>query len=212
MRPGSRLALYGTGLVVAFGGAFGIAGALIPDHVVESWTQSSDIKEHNQGQDEMDTHSEGQHQADGMTDHDHAPDGGAPPEGIRAAADPRYPVGTAVLLSADHMPGMDGAEATISGAFDTTTYSVSYTPTTGGEPILDHRWVVHEELEDPAEAPLVVGAEAVLQAAHMDGMKGAEATIDSATDETVYLVDLEAGGVEMTNHKWVVESELQPAR
>src|SRR5690625_65169 len=59
--------------------------------------------------------------------HDHDPDGGPAPEGIQEATDPRYPVGEAVILNTDHMPGMDGAEATISGAFDTTTYSVSYT-------------------------------------------------------------------------------------
>ena len=45
----------------------------------------------------------------------------------------------------------------------------------------------------------------------MDGMDGARATIASSTDETVYVVDYEAGGMEMTNHKWVVESEMQPA-
>ena len=45
----------------------------------------------------------------------------------------------------------------------------------------------------------------------MKGMKGAKATIASSTDETVYMVDYEAGGMKMTNHKWVVESEIKPA-
>ncbi|WP_114853666.1 YdhK family protein [Brachybacterium sp. YJGR34] len=141
----------------------------------------------------------------------HAPDGGPPPEGIAEAADPTYPVGTTVILTADHMPGMEGAEATISGAFETTTYSVSYTPTDGGEPVTDHRWVVHEELVDPEEAPLPEGSEVELRAEHMPGMDGAEATIDSATGETVYMVDLTMDGMEMTRHKWVVESEIEPA-
>lgn len=143
--------------------------------------------------------------------HDHPADGGAPPTGIAQAADPTYPVGTEVILTADHMPGMDGAEATISGAFDTTTYSVSYTPITGGDPVTDHRWVVHEELVDPGQAPLSDGAEVVLDAEHMSGMKGAEATIDYSTQETVYMVDLIVDGMTMTNHKWVTESEIQPA-
>ena len=142
--------------------------------------------------------------------HDHDPDGGPAPEGIQEATDPRYAVGDAVILNADHMPGMDGAEATISGAFDTTTYSVSYTPTDGGDPVTDHKWVVHEELEDPGEAPLESGSQVLLNADHMPGMNGAEATIDRSTDETVYMVDFEMDGIEMTNHKWVVESELQP--
>lgn len=143
--------------------------------------------------------------------HDHPADGGAPPAGIEEAEDPTYPVGTEVILTADHMPGMDGATATISGAFDTTTYSVSYTPTEGGAPVTDHRWVVHEELVDPGQAPLPDGASVVLDAEHMSGMKGAEATIDYSTEETVYMVDLTVDGMTMTNHKWVTESEIQPA-
>lgn len=144
--------------------------------------------------------------------HDHPADGGAPPAGIEQAADPTYPAGTEVLLTADHMPGMEGAEATISGAFDTTTYSVSYTPTDGGDPVKDHKWVVHEELKDPGKAPLKKGAKATVNAEHMPGMKGAEATIDSATDETVYMVDIKTDEMEMTNHKWVVDSEMKPAK
>ena len=124
---------------------------------------------------------------------------------------PEFPVGTEVTLTADHMEGMEGATATISGAFDTTTYSVSFTPTDGGEPVTDHKWVVHEELENPGEAPLAEGTEVVITADHMTGMEGAEATIDSATEETVYMVDYEADGMMMTNHKWVVESEIEPA-
>lgn len=143
--------------------------------------------------------------------HDHPADGGPPPAGIDEAEDPTYPVGTEVILTADHMPGMDGAEATISGAFDTTAYSVSYTPTDGGEPITDHRWVVHEELVDPGQAPLPDGTEVVLDAEHMTGMQGAEATIDYSTQETVYMVDLTVDGMDMTNHKWVTDSEIQPA-
>ena len=143
--------------------------------------------------------------------HDHPADGGAPPAGIEEAEDPTYPVGTEVILTADHMPGMNGATATISGAFDTTTYSVSYTPTEGGAPVTDHRWVVHEELVDPGQAPLPDGASVVLDAEHMSGMKGAEATIDYSTEETVYMVDLTVDGMTMTNNKWVTESEITPA-
>ena len=144
--------------------------------------------------------------------HQHDPHGGPAPGGIEPATDPTYPVGTTVTLTADHMPGMQGAEATITGAFDTTTYSVTYTPTTGGEPVTDHRWVVHEELQDPGQPPLQEGTQVVLEADHMAGMQGAEATIEDSTDETVYMVDIVIDGMEMTNHKWVVESEIQPAQ
>src|SRR5699024_11788023 len=119
--------------------------------------------------------------------------------GIQEATDPRYAVGEAVILNTDSRTGMDGAEATTSGAFDTTTDSVSYTPTDGSDPVTDHKWVVHEELQDPGESPLAPGSETVLNADHMSGMDGAEATIDSSTDETVYMVDFEMDGMEMTN-------------
>lgn len=159
--------------------------------------------------DDMD-HSESGHESGGHKGH--AADGDDPPEGIKKAAGPKFDVGDTVVLSADHMPGMKGAEATVSGAFDTTTYSISYTPTDGGDPVKDHKWVVHEELKDPGKAPLKKGDKATVNADHMPGMKGAEATIDSATDETVYMVDIKTDEMEMTNHKWVVESEMKPAK
>ena len=161
------------------------------------------------GSDDMDS-SESGHESGGHEGH--AADGGDPPEGLKEAADPKFDVGDTVVLSADHMPGMKDAEATVSGAFDTTTYSITYTPTDGGDPVKDHKWVVHEELKDPGKAPLKKGAKATVNADHMPGMKGAEATIDSATDETVYMVDIKTDEMEMTNHKWVVESEMKPAK
>ena len=72
----------------------------------------------------------------------------------------------------------------------------------------DHKWVVQEELQNPGDERLAHGTEVTVTADHMDG---ATATIASSTDETVYVVDYEADGMEMTNHKWVVENEIQPA-
>ncbi|WP_417287828.1 YdhK family protein [Corynebacterium variabile] len=150
--------------------------------------------------------------------HDHAMDGGEAPAGIAETTDPMYPVGTEVTVLADHMEGMDGATGTVTGAYSTTAYAVSYTPTDGGEPVSDHRWVVQEELEGvkgadgAGDAPLADGTEVTLTADHMAGMEGATATIDSSTQETVYMVDITtADGMTMTNHKWVTESELAPA-
>ena len=169
---------------------------------------------------------EAQSQADGHTgdpsggehdhsemdmEHEHSPDGGPAPEGIEPASDPQYPVGSQVILHTDHMPGMNGASATITGAFTTTTYAVDYTPTEGGALVEDHKWVVQEELIDPPAAPVADGTKVTIGADHMAGMQGAEGTIVSSTDETVYMVDFEMDGMEMTNHKWVVESEISPA-
>ncbi|WP_019156588.1 MULTISPECIES: YdhK family protein [Bacillaceae] len=134
------------------------------------------------------------------------------PEGLEEAENPTYPVGSKAIIHANHMPGMDGAEATISGAFDTTVYTVTYTPTTGGEPVEDHKWVIHEELENAGDESFQTGDEVVLNAEHMEGMKGATATIDSAEQTTVYMVDYTdtETGEKVTYHKWVTESELSP--
>lgn len=141
-------------------------------------------------------------------DMDHSGSGEVP-EGLQAAESPTYEMGSQVIVEADHMAGMQGVEATISGAFDTTVYSISYTPTDGSEPVEDHKWVVHEELENPGEEPLQPGTEVTVNADHMDGMDGANVTIDSAEETTVYMIDYTAStGEEVTNHMWVTESEL----
>lgn len=131
------------------------------------------------------------------------------PEGLKEAQNPTYPVGSNAIIQADHMPGMKNAEATIVGAYDTTVYTVTYTSTTGGEPVKNHKWVIHEEIEDAGEAPLEPGTEVTLNADHMEGMKGTTALIDSAEETTVYMVDFTSTtGEQVTNHKWVTENEL----
>jgi len=132
------------------------------------------------------------------------------PEGLTDAENPTYEVGSTSLLQADHMAGMKGAEATIVGAFDTTVYTISYTPTTGGERVENHKWVIHEEVKDAGEEPFEPGAEVTVEADHMEGMEGATAEIDSAEQTTVYIIDYTPtnGGEKVTNHKWVTDSEL----
>ena len=66
-------------------------------------------------------------------------------------------------------------------------------------------------VREPTRAILADGTEVILLADHMSGMAGAQATIAYSTDETVYMVDYEVDGMKMTNHKWVVESEIRPA-
>lgn len=159
-------------------------------------------------EEETDSDSQGDMDHAGM---DHSSSGEVPEE-LAEAENPTYPVGDEAIINANHMGGMDGATATITGAFDTTVYTVSYTPTTGGEPVEDHKWVIHEELENPGEDPFEPRDEVVLNADHMEGMDGATATIDSAEQTTVYMVsytDTETGQ-EVTHHKWVTEDELSP--
>ena len=167
------------------------------------------------GQDQGTPSTTSQHEGHGSSSDsggmEHPMDGGPAPEGIETAASPTYPVGTEVTLTADHMEGMDGANATIAGAYDTYTYAVDFTPSAGGEPVKDHKWVVQQEIKDAGDERLADGTEVTLEAEHMEGMKGAKATIASSTEETVYMVDYESDGMTMTNHKWVTESEIQPA-
>lgn len=135
---------------------------------------------------------------------------GEVPKGLKEEANPTYEVGSKAVIHADHMKGMNDAEATIVGAYDTTVYTVSYTPTTGGKKVKNHKWVIHEEIKDAGDQPLTSGTEVILEADHMKGMKGAKATIDSAEQTTVYMVDYTptTGGKRIKNHKWVTESEL----
>ncbi|WP_068672917.1 YdhK family protein [Oceanobacillus sp. Castelsardo] len=137
---------------------------------------------------------------------------GEVPEGLQEADNPTYQVGSQAIIESDHMSGMNGAEATIVGAYDTMVYTVSYTPTTGGEPIENHKWVIHEEIEEAGDEPFEPGTEVTLNADHMEGMDRATAVIDSAKETTVYMVDFVAtdSGEEVKNHKWVTESELSP--
>lgn len=137
---------------------------------------------------------------------------GEVPEDLADAENPTYPVGSEAVINANHMKGMDGAVATIEGAYDTTVYTITYTPTTGGEKVEDHKWVIHEEIENAEEQPYEQGDEVVLNADHMEGMQGATATIDSAEDTTAYMVSYQdtETGEEVTNHKWVTEEELSP--
>lgn len=140
-------------------------------------------------------------------------DSGDVPEGMKLAKNPTYEVGSKAIINADHMEGMKDAEATIVGAYDTSIYAVSFNPTTGGKRVENHKWVIQEDIKDAGEKTFKPGSEVILEADHMNGMKGAKAEIDSVEKSTVYMVDYTptTGGEVVENHKWVTESELLPA-
>lgn len=150
----------------------------------------------------------GNDQAPAESGQDHS--SGELPEGLKVAENPKFPIGSQAVILDNHMPGMKGATATIVGAYDTTVYAVSYVPTTGGEKVTNHKWVIHEEIENAGDTPFSKGDEVTLMANHMEGMSGATASIDSAEQMTVYVVDYTptTGGDPVKNHMWVVESEL----
>lgn len=132
------------------------------------------------------------------------------PETLKNAENPRFPVGSTAIITDGHMDGMKGAEATIVGAYDTTAYIISYEPTTGGDRVEKHKWVIHEELIDAGDAPLSPGTEVTTDASHMEGMENTKVIIDEAVKTTVYMIDYVSttGGEAVKNHKWVTESEL----
>ena len=149
--------------------------------------------------------------SEGMGDMVHD-DSGVIPEGLMEAENPTYKVGDSVIMQAGHMEGMEGAEATIIGAFDTVAYEVSYDPTNGDPRVENHQWVIQEEIMDAGTDPLGVGSEVMLEAEHTEGMSGATATIDAAEATTVCIVDYidTVTGEAIKNHKWVTEMELAP--
>ncbi|WOV86498.1 DUF1541 domain-containing protein [Sporosarcina oncorhynchi] len=67
-------------------------------------------------------------------------------EEMKDAGDRTLEPGAEVTVEADHMKGMEGAEAVIDLAEDTTVYMIDYTPTSGGEAVTNHKWVTESEL------------------------------------------------------------------
>ena len=176
---------------------------------VDTSVQSSIPAAESSSESQMMSESEGMDNGmDGMM-HD---DSGEIPEGLQEAENPTYPVGDTVTIQTDHMAGMEGATGTIVGAFDTVAYEVTYEPTNGDSIVENHKWVLKEEIPEARnqEEPLSEGTEVTLEASHMEGMEGATATIDSAEETTVYMLDYQPtdGGEMVKNHKWVTEDEL----
>lgn len=135
------------------------------------------------------------------------------PENMQDADNPEYPVGEKVKVTDAHMDIMEDVTATVSGAYDTTLYQVTFTPEGSDEPMKDHKWVVKEELESDSDSDdFEVGDKATLKADHMAGMQGQEAVITGTHDGPAYMIDFEPadGSEKFTNHKWVTEDELGP--
>lgn len=72
---------------------------------------------------------------------------------------------------------------------------------------------IPDGLKEAEEPTYEVGSTAIVQADHMEGMKGAEATIVGAFDTTVYEVSYQptTGAERVENHKWVTQEEIEEA-
>ncbi len=135
-----------------------------------------------------------------------------PVDNLTQAENPMYPVGAAVVINTDHMPGMMDAKGTISGAFDTTLYAVDYTDMHGMD-VSNHRWVISEEIEGSADKTFQVGDTVTLGRGHMESMggDGQSAVIVQVVQGPAYMVDYDPtdGSARVVNHQWVAEFELK---
>lgn len=131
------------------------------------------------------------------------------PENLREAEDPKFPVGSNVLISAEYTDGKQAVEGIVAGAYETAAYMVSYEPSNGGENVENYKWVIHEEIEEAGPDLFARGEKVVLNASHMAGMHGANAYIEAVEATTVYMIDYPSlSGEKTENHKWVIEEEL----
>ncbi|WP_218931253.1 YdhK family protein [Ruoffia halotolerans] len=86
-------------------------------------------------------------------------------------ADAPFEVGDEVTVEAYHMPGMEGATATIDAVNETTVYLVDYIDTESGEEVINHKWVTEDEL-------------ATLDGAEETAPATSESTTESSEDES----------------------------
>lgn len=72
---------------------------------------------------------------------------------------------------------------------------------------------VPDHLKEAKDPTYEVGSTAIVKADHMEGMKGAEATIVGAYDTTAYVISYTpiTGGEKVEDHKWVIQEEIENA-
>lgn len=132
---------------------------------------------------------------------------------LTPAASPLYPAGTKIIIKTDHMDGMQGAVGVVSGAYDTLLYAVDYVSETG-EWVVNHRWVIAEEIMNMTGRALAIGDVVTLGAGHMGGHGGTgkSATIVQISRGPAYMIDYDPtdGGERVINHQWVSEFEIEP--
>lgn len=62
-----------------------------------------------------------------------------------------YEVGDEVTLTADHMAGMKGQDAVITGDHEGPAYMIDFEPADGSEEFTNHKWVTEDELSASEE-------------------------------------------------------------
>ncbi|WEV45290.1 YdhK family protein [Streptococcaceae bacterium ESL0687] len=134
--------------------------------------------------------------------------GSAAPADLKNAVNPKFPVGSEITITADHMPGMKGASGKVVGVYDTKLYTVDYMDTEDHQMVTNHKYLIADEIK----GDLTVGSKITLEADHMTGMKGAEGAIVAISDGPAYMVDYtsnDSSKMMVTNHKWLSQSEIE---
>ena len=82
-----------------------------------------------------------------------------------------------------------------------------------GDMVHDDSGVIPEGLMEAQNPSYKVGDSVLMQAGHMEGMKGAEATIVGAFDTVAYEVSYDPtnGDPRVENHQWVIQEEIMDA-
>ena len=119
----------------------------------------------------------------------------------------KWKMGLVVLISAAALAacGNGNEEATHKNMEGHSEESMEMNHSGSGE--------VPEGLKEAESPTYKVGSKAILETDHMEGMKGAEATIVGAYDTVAYAISYtpENGGERVTNHKWVIQEEIKDA-
>ena len=69
------------------------------------------------------------------------------PDNMKSTDDSKYKKDDKITITADHMPGMKGAEAQIDDVEKTTVYMVDYKSTENDEMVKNHKWMTTDELK-----------------------------------------------------------------
>ncbi|WP_375179307.1 YdhK family protein [Enterococcus rotai] len=128
---------------------------------------------------------------------------------MKKTSQPRFQLNDIVTLSAGYMPGMQGTKGTVTAAYDTQAYTVTYQPTNGERLVVNYKWITQEEIVDSENEPLSDGKMVLLDAAHQVGMEGARAVIESSVETTVYVVEpISASDQVLDQQVWLIEEDL----
>lgn len=116
--------------------------------------------------------------------------------------------------------GDEGTDMSFSESSSSTSMNMEDSSMMNSDSDMDMEGMMHDDsgevpddLKEAADPTYEVGSTAVIQADHMEGMKGAEATIVGAFDTTVYEVSYQptTGAKRVENHKWVTQEEIEEA-